>query len=294
MSGRDVIDVLARAVRRNRPPEPPSLPRLRRPSKERFVEFRRAKLPVLLEGLTDDWPNRGRWSLASLRERFADRTVSVVPTRDGRLAHDADVGMPFNAFRFGEYIDRLERGDWPNCYVATPADTWLPELNEDVRVPEYCSDAPWRISRFWVGPPHTSAPLHRDVAENIFVQLVGRKRFLLWPPAATHWLYSYPLRSALPNYSRFDPERPDYDRFPLCRFAQPLEVVLEPGDAMYLPSRWWHQVHALDVSMSYTFWWAYGALSVAVRAAELIKRVRSLEVFGLENRLRTDAKIGAH
>jgi len=292
MSGRDLIDSLARMARRNRPPELPSLRRLTRPSKERFAEFRKASLPVLLDGLTADWPSCGKWSLADLRKRFADRMISVIPTKDGRLICDAEAGMQFKALRFGEYIDHLERGDWPSLYVATPVDTWLPELKNEVRVPEYCSDAPWGISRFWVGPPHTSAPLHRDVAENIFFQLVGRKRFYLYPPAATHWLYSYPLRSALPNYSRFDPEQPDYERFPLSRCAKPLEVVLEPGDAMYLPSRWWHQVRALDVSVSYTFWWAYGALSVAVRAAEFMKRVRSLEVSGLEKRLR--AEVGPH
>src|SRR5262249_29913186 len=153
-------------MRRYRPPRLPSLPRLNRPSKERFAEFRKASLPVRLDGLTDDWPSRGQWSLARLRERFADRMISVVPTREGRLNHDVDAGMESETLRFGAYIDRLERGDWPSCYISTPTDTWLPELSEDVRVPEYCSDAPWRISRMWVGPPHTSAPLHRDVAEN--------------------------------------------------------------------------------------------------------------------------------
>jgi hypothetical protein len=130
------------------------------------------------------------------------------------------------------------------------------------------------------------------VAENIYFQLIGRKRFFLYPPAYTPWLYSYPLRSALPNYSRFDPEAPDYDRFPLSRDVQPLEVILEPGDAMYLPSRWWHQVRSLDVSVSFNFWWAYGTLSLAVRAAEYIKRVRNLEVFGLENSHRPSGTLG--
>ena len=97
----------------------------------------------------------------------------------------------------------------------------------------------------------------------------------------------------MPNYSRFDPEKPDYDRFPLSRQVQPLEVILEPGDAIYLPSRWWHQVRSLDSSVSLNFWWAYGALSVAVRAAELIKRVRGLEIYGLEARLRASGQLRA-
>jgi len=114
------------------------------------------------------------------------------------------------------------------------------------------------------------------LVENLFVQLVGRKRFYLYSPAATPWLYSYPLRSALPNYSRFDPEQPDYEQFPRSRAVQPLEVILEPGDALYLPSRWWHQVRSLDVSVSFNVWWAVGTHSLVVRAVEFARRVRQL------------------
>ena len=288
MSGRDLLDSVLRSIRRGRPPAPTQpLGRLVRPSKEGFAAFRRASIPVRLDGVVDQWINRDDWSLATLRERFGDRVVSAVPTNRGRLVCNTRTGMQFEAIRFGEYLEQLERGVSPGVYLATPADTWLPELTADVQPPEYCADAPWRITRLWIGPAGTSAPLHRDVAENIYFQLVGRKRFFLYPPAFTPWLYSHPLRSALPNYSRFDPEAPDYDRFPLSRDVQPLEVILEPGDAMYLPSRWWHQVRSLDVSVSFNFWWAYGALSLAVRAAEFIKRARNLEVFGLENSRRT-------
>jgi hypothetical protein len=71
--------------------------------------------------------------------------------------------------------------------------------------------------------------------------------------------------------------------------VQPIEVVLGPGDAMYLPSRWWHQVRSLDLSLSVNFWWADGAVAVAVRSAEFVKRVRGLEIYGLERRQRPNA-----
>ena len=128
--------------------------------------------------------------------------------------------------------------------------------------------------------------MHRDVAHNVFIQLVGRKRFFLYPSAASPWLYSHPFRSGVPNYSPTDPERPDYDAFPLSRAVRPIEVVLGPGDAIYLPSRWWHLVRSLEVSLSVNFWWADGAIALAVRCAEFVKRVRGLEIYGLEQRLR--------
>jgi len=285
MSGREILDGLARVLRRH-PPAPTRLPRAVRPTLQRFKQFRRASQAVLLGGLADDWPDRQNLSLARLRERFGNRLISGMPTKHGQLNNDPRAGVIFETVRFGDYVDRLERGDWPEFYLAAPGETWFPELRDEVRAPEYCRDASWRISRIWLSAPQMSAPLHRDVAQNIFVQLIGRKRFYLYPAAATPWLYSNPVRSALPNYSRFDPEKPDYERFPLSRALQPLEVILEPGDAIYLPSGWWHQVRSLDVSLSVSFFFADGALAFAVRAAEFVKRMRGLEIYGLETRRR--------
>lgn len=251
-----------------------------------FSAFRRAGHPVRLDDLLDEWPDRANVTLARLKERFGERRLPILATNGGRLAVDLDTGVAFDTVRFGEYIDRLASGDPLGAYLASPVDRWLPELAEDMPPPTYCRDAPWRNARLWVSAPQTSVPLHHDVAQNIFIQLEGRKRFLLYPPAASPWLYSHRFRSALPNYSQFDPERPDYDRFPLSREVRPVEVILGPGDAMYLPSRWWHQVRSLDLSLSINFWWADGMVALAVRAAEFVKRTRGLEIYGLEQRLR--------
>lgn len=283
MSGRDLFDALIRAVRGYRPPaQPASLERIPHDSAERFAVFRRAARAVLIDGLVDAQVGGGDWSLASLRRQFADRTVSAIPTRQGRLRCDAQSGVAFVALRFGDYIDGLERGEQVESYLVTPASEWLPELGAAVRPPEHCRHAAWRNARFWLAAAGTATPLHHDVAENIFLQIVGRKRFLLYPPAASPWLYSNPFRSALPNFSRVDPEHPDHSRLPLSRAVVPVEVILEPGDALYLPSRWWHHVRSLDVSMSFNFWFADGLLAHVVKAAEWVKRRRRLEIYGLE------------
>jgi hypothetical protein len=290
-STRDIFDAVVRMARRGRPPARVTIGHAMRPPLDRFAEFRRDSTPVVLHGLADDWPARSNWSIENLRTRFADRLISVIRTDDGRIRTDVGTGVAFDTIRFGDYLDVLERGERPDSYLIEASGQWLPELSDDVRVPEYCRHAGWRNTRFWLSAAGTSVPLHRDVAENIFFQLVGRKRFFLYPPAASPWLYSNPLGSGLPNYSRFDPERPDYDRWPLSRHVVPAEVVLEPGDALYLPSRWWHQVRSLELSTSFNFWWADGALALVVRAAEFVKRRRRLEIYGLESRLRRTGRL---
>jgi hypothetical protein len=286
VSGRTIFDALLRARRRGRPPEPPPVERHARPSMEDFATIRRAARPTLLGGLLEDWPSETRPTLARLRARFGDRRLPLLATRGGRLTTYAESGVVFDTVRLADYVDRLTTGAPVDGYLASPLDRWLPELKHDAPPPIYCRDVAWRNARLWLSPAQTSVPLHRDVAENIFIQLEGRKRFFLYPRTAAPWLYSHGFRSALPNYSRFDPEQPDYQRFPLSRALRPLEVVLESGDAIYLPSGCWHQVRSLDVSLSINFWWTEGLTALAVRAAEFVKRARGFEIYGLERRLR--------
>jgi hypothetical protein len=285
LSGRTVFDALLKAWYR-RPPEALPLERHRRPSLAHFAALRRTRRPILLDGVLEEWPARAELSVERLRQRFGGRRLPAMATEAGRMMCDVDRGVTFSTVRFADYIDRVTNGERLEAYLATPLDTWLPELKADMPPPSYCRHAPWHNARLWLSAAGTSVPLHRDVAENVFVQLEGRKRFFLYPPAAAPWLYPHRFRSALPNYGRFDPETPDYERFPLSRAVRPLEVVLGPGDAIYIPSRWWHQVRSLEVSLSVAYWFADGAVALAVRAAELVKRLRGLEIYGLERALR--------
>jgi ribosomal protein L16 Arg81 hydroxylase len=50
-----------------------------------------------------------------------------------------------------------------------------------------------------------------------------------------------------------DIDRPDLNRYPRSSKVTVLEVVAEPGDTVFLPLGWWHQVAALDVSLSFSY-----------------------------------------
>ena len=48
----------------------------------------------------------------------------------------------------------------------------------------------------------------------------------------------------------------DRDRFPLFEKSEIIKVVLEPGDAIYLPRGWWHYVESLEpsINVSVHYW----------------------------------------
>lgn len=86
-------------------------------------------------------------------------------------------------------------------------------------------------------------------------QVVGSKRILLFPPEASAALYPHADR-LLSNTARVDPEKPDYEQFPLFKnVASPIECNLEAGEMLYIPPRYWHHVRSLSTSFSVSFWW---------------------------------------
>jgi len=56
--------------------------------------------------------------------------------------------------------------------------------------------------------------------------------------------------------SYVDCDNPDYEKFPKFREARAWEGMLNPGEILYLPARWWHQVRSLQDAISVNFWWA--------------------------------------
>ena len=103
---------------------------------------------------------------------------------------------------------------------------------------------------------HTSSsPLHFDDVHNIFAQIRGKKRFLLFPP--TNYLSFYPpLESDYsPTCSRVDADQPNLELFPKFPLDKKIEVILNSGEILYLPPFWWHHVTALDENISLAFWY---------------------------------------
>jgi hypothetical protein len=111
----------------------------------------------------------------------------------------------------------------------------------------------------WIGNQTMTAP-HYDNMENIACVVAGRRKFTLFPIEQLPNLYMGPpdLTPAGQPISLVDIRAPDYARFPRYREAEAhgLVATLEPGDAIYIPTLWWHGVESLDsVNVMVNTWW---------------------------------------
>lgn len=114
----------------------------------------------------------------------------------------------------------------------------------------------------WLGN-RTHTATHWDQSSNLACVVAGRRRFTLFPPEQLKNLYVGPLDFTLAGQpiSMVDIDTPDLETYP--RFAEALKAArraeLGPGDALYIPAMWWHDVLSLeDFGCLINFWWREG------------------------------------
>lgn len=109
--------------------------------------------------------------------------------------------------------------------------------------------------QLWVGSVGAESPLHFDEAENIFVQIRGRKRVILFQVEDYLRCYPFPYGHPCDRHSLVNVPRFDEDEFPNFCDARGHYAMLEDGDALYLPYGWWHYFRNEDNgAASISFW----------------------------------------
>jgi [protein]-arginine 3-hydroxylase / protease len=248
---------------------PPSAEEFRR----RYVDARK---PVIIVGALDDWPARRTWSAEYLATAFGDRRIPVAGVARRRVENYGDSGIPYREEPLRACIEHLQAATPDYGYAMFLLDESLPELKADLRTPAFAPPAPWSIYKFWMSAADTRTPLHMDLPDNLFMQFVGRKEVRLFAPAQEWKMYRHPPWSRLPQVSRVDAYDPDLARHPRFAQARALHCLVEPGEMLYIPRFWWHQIRSLSFSISVNYWWATGWVWQIVRSALAYQRLRQL------------------
>ncbi len=215
----------------------------------------RGSRPVVLTDVADDWPAMWRWSPQDLKERFGHLEVEVQAERTADPQYEQNKLHHRRMRRLGEFVDHVLAAGHDNDQYMTANNEALrqpglaPLLDDIGSLPAWCDRSQLAArSSFWFGPAGTVTPLHHDTIMLMHTQVVGRKRWRFISPLETPRLYNF-------NgvFSPVDVDRPDLDRYPDFAQATMLEVIVEPGETVFLPLGWWHQVTSLDISLSFSF-----------------------------------------
>jgi hypothetical protein len=110
-------------------------------------------------------------------------------------------------------------------------------------------------AKLWIGQQGIVMPNHYDATDNMYVMAWGRKRAIIGEPGQLDALYRYPNEHPLAGSSQVNLTSPDLYRYPNFKNARLREVIVGPGDILYLPAWWWHQFEQpFDDTAALNFW----------------------------------------
>ncbi len=258
----------------------PSTPRLvreitARPDNLPLDELIAANQPTVMRGLVSDWgiTRAGRQSdraaMDYIRSFYNGRPTNASvggPEIRGRLFYKEDfsaLNFKVERVQLDEVLERiashLADESPPTIYIGSLlVDTHLPGFRKENELgfAAHQVDAPPAI---WIGN-RTIASCHYDAPYNIACCVVGRRRFTVFPPEQIFNLYPGPLDPTPGGQaiSLVDFANPDFERFPRFREALEHAQVAEvgPGDAVFVPSMWWHHVQGQSAfNTLVNYWW---------------------------------------
>lgn len=232
--------------------------------------------PVVLRGQVRDWPAvRAATDPAATRAYLASfgatepvETMLGMPEIGGRFFYD-DGLTGFNFAKRALPLDALM-----DTLVAVADDPAPPAIYAGAAAaattaPGFAAANPMELvgsdatARLWIGNASTVST-HNDLSANVACVVAGRRRFLLFPPEQVANLYVGPLDLTMAGQpvSMVDPDAPDLGRYP--RFAEAMRharvAVLNPGDAIFIPTLWWHQVRSIGAfNVLANYWWGQPA-----------------------------------
>ena len=247
-----------------------------RPDALPLDELLAAGQPAVLKGIVRDWGlvraglESAQAAMACLRGYYNGKPVQYSyggPEVAGRPFYNddfTDLNCEVRRGGLDQLLDEIaahaDDTQPPTYYMASLLiDSCLPGLRaeNDLDFAAHGVQAPPSI---WIGN-RVTASCHYDVPNNIACCTVGRRRFIVFPPEQIANLYPGPLEPTPGGQvvSVLDFANPDFERYP--RFREALAAgqgaVLEPGDAIFIPSMWWHHVQGLDAfTVLVNYWWS--------------------------------------
>jgi jumonji domain-containing protein 7 len=264
------------------------------PSPLEFMRYVARNRPFVVRKGASSWVSHKKWNAAYLESIIGSSPVNVAITPLGNA--DSILHLPDSRALFVKPFETTLPFSTAQSNIRNQelAQTWhhstyyLQTQNDNLRG-EYATlfkDVPASMSwarialendpdaiNFWLGNSASTTALHKDNYENVYVQVLGKKHFVLLPPVeapcvnevavlAATYAHDGPPGADLHKkedmvvaidgaeegdesyvpFATWDPDRPEEHTTPFSKYSQPLRVTLEEGDMLYLPALWYHKV----------------------------------------------------
>lgn len=223
--------------------------------KEFKDNYIRKKRPLLMKGKISDWNACKKWTPDYIAMQAPNLCITVKKYDQKTFSTTYNLTLQEYAYYLKQCMSELSETSKEVLYCHDiPIFHLITDLLEDVGnehlpfLPSWYKNRWWQYVQFFLGPKNSVTPLHFDclLTNNLFFQIYGRKKFIIFDYQDAKYCGRYDWR-----WFKLNPETPDLEQFPLYAKANPIEVIVNPGDILYLPPGTLHMVRSLDPSISF-------------------------------------------
>lgn len=220
--------------------------------------------PVIIRGL-DFGECIHKWKLKEYFYKHIDHEKLVSTRRSKSRSLDfINKNFEFVTMKFKEFIDKIFDNEEEYKYYFRSvgenarkerSDFWksFPEIKDDFVIPKVLNPLVENkvfLSALRISSKDSQLWTHYDICDNFLFQIVGKKKVTLWRPDDIDCLYIQDSSSLV-----IDIDTPDLKQFPKFVNASQYVGLLEPGDTLFIPALWFHNVVSLNPSIAINVFW---------------------------------------
>lgn len=194
----------------------------------------------VFRGAAKNWACTKKWNFDFFQSEYGNKDVTIYNS-DGLFEKGE---QELCTLKMGEYINKLKNGS--KIYLKfSPMVHHDSSLKEDFDykwLDQFAANGSFgKKTYLFVGGENSSTPIHNALADTVFIQVHGQKKWTFWEPSQRLFLGVRPERRGY-FFTHLREKNIDPVKFPLAKYARKFEITLNPGDVVWFPAFYWHQV----------------------------------------------------
>ena len=230
---------------------------LENPQKSIIEETLNNKLPTVITNVGNEWKE-----FMSLTPNYIKKFCSTYPIKIHTTIKEQQKTKIVNT-NMGSYIEWLlsvenilEHDDSIryNRYISNNK-SFLTDYGLDKKLDKYINNyyPPLSLIKnylFSMGPEGSKIGLQYEKNyRNILYQVYGTIKIILFSPTYTPNLYKSNRYDSSAILSKVNFWKPNLIKYPLFKKAQFIEIIVHPGNMVYIPAYWWYAIENITTSI---------------------------------------------
>jgi len=226
------------------------------------------RMPAILRSLNIG-PCVKKWTWDYLRQTCGGRKVKIHVSPSKQMDF-VNKNFVYRSITLDEFIDRIQQDEQTSFFLSKNEKYYLrslgddprsdvadvkrdfPELSRDIYFPNFFSADQFFSSVFRISSCDVQLWTHYDVMDNLLMMISGVKRVVMYEPKDALYLYLQDDKSKV-----LDIDNPDTVLYPEFHKAVPHECILHPGDVLFIPALWFHNVINVEAGVAVNVFWRH-------------------------------------